>query len=223
MEELGVLPRACTNDDWIGSAACGSAARSRVDAGSVYLWWWYHLLCRVWWSHCHLARLVPSLLKSPAKSNSKWGFFCSGSLSHLLQGIAVIVDWGILLSVWNKVFAKGISEESRVKHPDDLKVLDTHSFVSWGLWRMSCVVLRILKNQALAELFTIPCLLAIPRREQSPCCLWSGRIIGQIPYRLLLSEKGRADMPWSACWALWNSTKRDCSFSSVFVSSEREV
>lgn len=110
-----------------------------------------------------------------------------------------------------------VSQESRVKHPDDLEVLDTHSFVSWGLWRMSCVVLHILKNQALAELFTIPCLLAVPRREQSPCCLWSGGIIGQIPYHLLLSEKGRADMPWSACWALWNGTKQGTAPSPVYL------
>lgn len=59
---------------------------------------------------------------------------------------------------------------------------------------MSCVVLHIPKNQALAELLTIPCLLAVPRREQSPCHLWSPGIISQIPHHLLLSEKDRADM-----------------------------
>lgn len=33
---------------------------------------------------------------------------------------------------------------------------------------MSCVMLYILKSQALAELLTIPCLSAVLKREQSP-------------------------------------------------------
>lgn len=90
------------------------------------------------------------LLESSTKSNSKLGFFfCSGSLCHLLQGVAVIVGWRILWSVSNKFFAN-VSEESQAKHPDALEVLNALSLVSWGLWQMSCVVLYILKKFSFA-------------------------------------------------------------------------
>lgn len=130
--------------DWFSCLWIHSLEQPR---GCVCLWWWYYLLCFVRWNHCHLARLVPFLLKNSTKSNSKWGFFCSGTRSHLLQGIAVIVDWHSLQMVSHCV--------RRVS--DALEVLNTISLVRWGLWHMSSVVLHILENQALIELLFVGC------------------------------------------------------------------